>query len=461
MPVVVFTGQQGRIAGVAALNAGAQDYLEKNELSSSTLWRSIRFAVERQQSAERGLALLGVGASPRREQPTHPGTAADTSARMPMISEWASKYSPASEQALLGGDFIDAIESADGSVRVVIGDVSGHGPEEAALGAALRIGWRSLVLSGADQSERSRISTSCSSPSGTVRPCSRHCATSSIDSARATASRPLGGPRGASARRSDGAAQLVIDAGPVIGLGLGHRHAAVDRPPDGVEPVVVHRRRLRGPMHRGWPPRACRHSRPSLAPTSATKPGPAGLRACSVRSRTSTAARSPTTSPCSSSRTRARSDSACLNTGMTESSVPTRCPADVRGTWIAAPSRHRAAPRRRHDHRGHGDRCVHLAQQSQRSTANGSPTATTRPWWRRAELLAAVVDQETGVRGFVLSGERSFLEPWSRSDRSTGAGHHERPRRSAAAAITARERGARPRSNHASAAVARAGGDRD
>ncbi len=30
-----------------------------------------------------------------------------------------------------------------------------------------------------------------------------------------------------------------------------------------------------------------------------------------------------------------------------------------------------------------------------------------------AELLAAVVDQETGVRGFVLSGDRTFLEPFT------------------------------------------------
>jgi signal transduction histidine kinase len=30
-----------------------------------------------------------------------------------------------------------------------------------------------------------------------------------------------------------------------------------------------------------------------------------------------------------------------------------------------------------------------------------------------SELLAAVVDQETGVRGFVLSGDRSFLEPFT------------------------------------------------
>jgi signal transduction histidine kinase len=30
-----------------------------------------------------------------------------------------------------------------------------------------------------------------------------------------------------------------------------------------------------------------------------------------------------------------------------------------------------------------------------------------------AQLLAAAVDQETGLRGFVLSGESSFLEPWT------------------------------------------------
>jgi serine phosphatase RsbU (regulator of sigma subunit) len=33
-------------------------------------------------------------------------------------------------------------------VHVIIGDVSGHGPDEAALGVALRIAWRSLVLAG-------------------------------------------------------------------------------------------------------------------------------------------------------------------------------------------------------------------------------------------------------------------------------------------------------------------------
>ncbi|MET0908190.1 MAG: PP2C family protein-serine/threonine phosphatase, partial [Ilumatobacteraceae bacterium] len=134
---------------------------------------------------------------------------------------WASKYSPASAQALLGGDFIDAIEAADGSVRVVIGDVSGHGPEEAALGAALRIGWRSLVLSGADQrrtlthldelfvAERNSSSLFTSLCDVLVDPDRER---ASVLSAGHEAPLLIGPASGT---------QLSIDAGPVIGLGLG------------------------------------------------------------------------------------------------------------------------------------------------------------------------------------------------------------------------------------------------
>ena len=47
---------------------------------------------------------------------------------------------------MLGGDFLDAIALADGTVRAVIGDVCGHGPSEAALGVALRIAWRTATI---------------------------------------------------------------------------------------------------------------------------------------------------------------------------------------------------------------------------------------------------------------------------------------------------------------------------
>jgi serine phosphatase RsbU (regulator of sigma subunit) len=39
------------------------------------------------------------------------------------------------------------VQTATG-VHLLIGDVSGHGPDEAALGVALRIAWRALVLAG-------------------------------------------------------------------------------------------------------------------------------------------------------------------------------------------------------------------------------------------------------------------------------------------------------------------------
>ena len=61
-----------------------------------------------------------------------------------------ARYRPGRHQSLLGGDFYDVVECADGAVFALIGDVAGHGPDEAALGVCLRIAWRTLVLSGAD-----------------------------------------------------------------------------------------------------------------------------------------------------------------------------------------------------------------------------------------------------------------------------------------------------------------------
>jgi serine phosphatase RsbU (regulator of sigma subunit) len=59
-----------------------------------------------------------------------------------------TRYRAGGDARVLGGDFFDAIELPDGTVRAVIGDVCGHGPDEAALGVNLRIGWRTLVLAG-------------------------------------------------------------------------------------------------------------------------------------------------------------------------------------------------------------------------------------------------------------------------------------------------------------------------
>lgn len=220
VPVVVLTGLGGRTAGTAALNAGAQDYLEKNELSSSTLWRSIRFAVERQQSAARGLALLSVALRRDENSRLTRGLLPTPQLRSEDLS-WASKYAPASNQTLLGGDFVDAIECADGSVRVVIGDVSGHGPEEAALGAALRIGWRALVLSGADQRDTLRHLEELFVAERDSSTLFTSLCDMDVDASRATVTVLAAGHEAPLLIGAASAIQLTVEPGPIIGLGLG------------------------------------------------------------------------------------------------------------------------------------------------------------------------------------------------------------------------------------------------
>jgi serine phosphatase RsbU (regulator of sigma subunit) len=61
----------------------------------------------------------------------------------------ATYYRPGEGRMLLGGDFIDAVARPNGSIAAVIGDVTGHGPDAAALGASLRAAWRALALRGA------------------------------------------------------------------------------------------------------------------------------------------------------------------------------------------------------------------------------------------------------------------------------------------------------------------------
>jgi len=56
------------------------------------------------------------------------------------------RYQPGGSRMLLGGDFYDAVRMPDRTLHVIVGDVCGHGPDEAALGVFLRIAWRALVL---------------------------------------------------------------------------------------------------------------------------------------------------------------------------------------------------------------------------------------------------------------------------------------------------------------------------
>lgn len=60
-----------------------------------------------------------------------------------------SYYQPGEHRLELGGDFIDVLDRGERGLAVIMGDVSGHGPNSAALGATLRAAWQALELAGA------------------------------------------------------------------------------------------------------------------------------------------------------------------------------------------------------------------------------------------------------------------------------------------------------------------------
>jgi hypothetical protein len=57
-----------------------------------------------------------------------------------------SEYRPGTRHLLLGGDFLDVVRNPDDdSVSFLLGDVSGHGPEQAALGTMMRSAWMGIA----------------------------------------------------------------------------------------------------------------------------------------------------------------------------------------------------------------------------------------------------------------------------------------------------------------------------
>jgi serine phosphatase RsbU (regulator of sigma subunit) len=150
-PVIVLTGRHDRI-GIDAVAAGAQDYLIKDDLSPELLDRTIRYAVQRRQTQTTEVQLREERLLAAENSRLERGLLPKPLLRTDFIG-WASHYRPGRARAVLGGDFYDVVETPDGRVRAVIGDVMGHGPDEAALGVHLRVAWRTLVLADVPDDE--------------------------------------------------------------------------------------------------------------------------------------------------------------------------------------------------------------------------------------------------------------------------------------------------------------------
>src|ERR1700729_458926 len=143
--IVVLTGEANEHLGEQAVRAGAQDYLVKGEVAGHMLHRVIRYAMERRRAedAQRQLQAAQIHAeeNARLERGLLPS---------PLLGDSRLRVSArclaGGQHMLLGGDFYDVVEVADGWVHALIGDVCGRGPAEAALGVCLRVAWRALVL---------------------------------------------------------------------------------------------------------------------------------------------------------------------------------------------------------------------------------------------------------------------------------------------------------------------------
>ncbi|AXO35415.1 PP2C family protein-serine/threonine phosphatase [Micromonospora chalcea] len=154
--VVVLTGLDDAATRTAAVAAGAQDYLVKGHIDGAPLGRTIQYAIQRRRAVvtERQLrdSRMQASENTRLQRGLLP---------TPLVTDPAlavvSRYVPGRGRSLLGGDFFDLVQDEDHTLHAVIGDVCGNGPDEAAIGVGLRVGWRTLTLAGVEKAARMRL----------------------------------------------------------------------------------------------------------------------------------------------------------------------------------------------------------------------------------------------------------------------------------------------------------------
>jgi serine phosphatase RsbU (regulator of sigma subunit) len=145
--VCVLTGMHDEHLGIAAVGEGAQDYLIKGQVDGILLGRALRYAVERKRADDNARRLREVELRQAESARLERGLLPKPLTRGPSPAVYPL-YRPGRDRALLGGDFYDVVQTSPDHLHVLIGDVCGHGVDEAPLGVALRVAWRALMLAG-------------------------------------------------------------------------------------------------------------------------------------------------------------------------------------------------------------------------------------------------------------------------------------------------------------------------
>jgi len=146
--VCVLTGRSDEHLGVQAVAEGAQDYLVKGQVDGVLLIRSLRYAVERKRADENARRLREAELREAESARLERGLLPKPLKRDDFALAVEPFYRSGRAMGLLGGDFYDVVQIGDDRLHVIVGDVCGHGVDEAALGVELRVAWRALVLAG-------------------------------------------------------------------------------------------------------------------------------------------------------------------------------------------------------------------------------------------------------------------------------------------------------------------------
>lgn len=145
--VCVLTGHHDEHLGIEAVAQGAQDYLVKDRIDGMLLMRALRYAVERKRADENARRLSEVEMRQQESARLERGLLAQPLVDTDLV-QVHTFYRPRHHTALIGGDFYDVVQTTPDRLDLMVGDVCGHGADEAALGAELRVAWRALILAG-------------------------------------------------------------------------------------------------------------------------------------------------------------------------------------------------------------------------------------------------------------------------------------------------------------------------
>jgi serine phosphatase RsbU (regulator of sigma subunit) len=157
----MLTGVGDESVAVAAMKAGALDYLSKNDFSADSLDQAIRGSIEK---ADRHRRQFESRARLQKEYRQEKERRLELEGELQIARDIQQNLLPSAHPDVEGldiagvcipveatsGDFFDYLPAPDGTLGLVVGDVSGHGVGPALLAAEARAYIRALVRVGSD-----------------------------------------------------------------------------------------------------------------------------------------------------------------------------------------------------------------------------------------------------------------------------------------------------------------------